>query len=170
MDFSGEDLVINGSSRLISRFLITNFTVTKLFDQVLSIAQVVVSFTLVEIITMSYLGALYFSTCILPSLPSISDFLIDHFISQIYFHKCLKVVTLLIMPIILSILMFSVLLLPQLSLVFRIVISHSLGTFLLIPIHVIAVASDFLTVFFVFLSLGLELFLPLSCLEHEIIG
>ena len=112
MDFSGKDLVIDCARRLISRFFITNFSVTELFDQVLTIAQIAVAFILSKIVFMSYLGALYFSTCVLPSLSSISNFLIGLFISQICFHYGLEVIIQLIMPVVLSFLMFRVLLLP----------------------------------------------------------
>ena len=112
MNLSGEDLVVDGARRLISRFLITNFSVTKLLDQVLTITQIFITFILSSIVTMCYLGPLYFSTSMLPSLSSISNFLINYLVFKICCHKCFKVVILLIMPVILSILMFRELLLP----------------------------------------------------------
>ena len=93
MDFSGEDLVVDCSSWLISRFFITYFSVTELFDQVLPIAKIIVTLVLSRIVTVGNLGTLYFSTCVLPFLSSISNFLISSFISQICLHYGLKVVT-----------------------------------------------------------------------------
>ena len=112
MNLSGEDLVVDGARRLVSRSLITNFSIAKLLDQVLTITQIVVTFILSSIVTMCYLGPLYFSTSMLPSLSRISNFLINYLVFKISCHKCFKVVILLIMPVILSILMLRVLLLP----------------------------------------------------------
>ena len=99
-------MVIDGACRLVSRLFVIDFAVTELLDQVLTIAKIVVTFGLVKIVTMGYLGPLYFSTCVLPSLPSISNFLISRFFSQVLLHNDLEVITLLIMPIILSFRMF----------------------------------------------------------------
>ena len=109
MNPSGKDLVVDGTLRLVSRFFITYFSVAELLDQVLTIAQIVITFILSNIVMMCYLGALYFSTCMLPSLSRISNFLINYLVFQICCHNCLEVVILLIMPVILSILMLRVL-------------------------------------------------------------
>ena len=112
VDFSSEDLVVDCASGLISGFLITYFSVAELFDQILAIAEIVVTFVLSRIVSVGDLSTLYFSTCVLPFLSCISNLLISCFISQIFLHQGLKVVSLLIMPIVLSILVLRALLLP----------------------------------------------------------